>query len=544
VIASVNPPVRSVPEMLMTIPGLLRDNAHQHGDKAVIVTDDRSITHAELDDESRTMAARLVALGVSKGARVGLLAPNGVEWAVTALAVMRVGGVLVPLSTLLRPPELEAQLDQASVTHLVVARSFRGRSYLNDIEAAVPGLISTLAVGVREPRLPALSRLLLIDDMPTGAVTPELVDALAQRVTPADDMAIVFTSGSRGTPKGTVHTHAGGLGAVASSLPLRRVGPDDRLYIPMPFFWTGGFCSGLLSTLVAGATLLTEAVPEAGRTLELLERERATLFRGWPDQAARLAADPRFAGADLSSLGPASLPAVLPADQRPAPGARANLFGMTETFGPYCGARLDRDLPEAEWGSCGRPVDGVEIHIVDPESEAEVALGDVGEIRVRGRNVMRAIVGRTREETFDSAGFYPTGDLGRIDSAGFLWYHGRRDDMFKVSGATVYPSEVEEALRAVPGVRQAHVTNLAEPQESGIVGALVVGDLGLNELVAGARARLSAFKMPTHWLVAKTADEVPMTATSKVDIVRLRARLQAVCREHDRQASSDAGGGA
>ena len=110
----------------------------------------------------------------------------------------------------------------------------------------------------------------------------------------------------------------------------------------MPFFWTGGLASGLLSALVAGATLLTEAVPEPERTLDLLERERATLFRGWPDQAARLASHPRFATADLSSLGPGSLAAVLPPAARPRPGARANLFGMTETFGPYCGARLDR----------------------------------------------------------------------------------------------------------------------------------------------------------------------------------------------------------
>ena len=127
----------------------------------------------------------------------------------------------------------------------------------------------------------------------TRRPTPSSSHALDASVRPADDLAIVFTSGSRGTPKGVIHTHGGALGAhrVRARRP-RRSTRDDRLYIPMPFFWVGGFGTGLLSALVAGATLLTEARPEPARTLPFLERERVTLFRGWPDQAAALAAHP------------------------------------------------------------------------------------------------------------------------------------------------------------------------------------------------------------------------------------------------------------
>jgi acyl-CoA synthetase (AMP-forming)/AMP-acid ligase II len=307
---------------------------------------------------------------------------------------------------------------------------------------------------------------------------------------------------------------------VAASLEARCVRAGERLYIPMPFFWTGGLASGLLTVLVAGATLLTEAVPEPEQTLDLLARERATLFRGWPDQAARLAAHPRFPTADLSSLGPGSLPAVLPPEQRPAPGARANLFGMTETFGPYAGARLDVDLPAAERGSCGQPFPGVEVSVVGPDTGTPKTRGEIGELRVRGPNVMRAICGRTRDATFAADGWYPTDDLGALDADGYLWYHGRLDDMFKVKGATVYPSEVEGALRAVDGVQQAHVTDVG-----GEVGALVVADAALPELVAAARARLSAFKVPTRWVVAASADRVPMSATAKVDKVALQQLL-------------------
>ena len=372
-----------------TFPALLRRNRAERPDARALVTAEHAITHAELDDESRALAGRFAAAGVGKGARVGLVLPNGIEWAVIAAAVWRVGGVLVPLSTLLRPPELEAQLDAAAVTHLVLARSFRDRAYVEDLDAIAPGVVAITAAGKRHARLPSFRAVWISDDLPPDPVADGVADGLERAVRPADDLVILFTSGSRGAPKGIVHTHGGALRAVASSLDARRVGPDDRLYIPMPFFWTGGLAAGLLSVIVAGATLLTEAVPEPERTLALLARERATLFRGWPDQAARLAAHPGFAAADLSSLGAGSLPAVLPPDQRPVPGARANLFGMTETFGPYCGARLDRDLPASEHGSCGQPFEGVEVRVVEPESQTPCAPGAIGEIRVRGTNVMR-----------------------------------------------------------------------------------------------------------------------------------------------------------
>jgi acyl-CoA synthetase (AMP-forming)/AMP-acid ligase II len=153
--------------------------------------------------------------------------------------------------------------------------------------------------------------------------------------------------------------------------------------------------------------------------------ERVTLFQGWPDQAVRIAADPSFATADVSSLRPGSLAAVLPADQRPVPGARANLFGMTESFGPYCGDRLDIDMPLSKHGSCGRPFDGVEVRIADPSSGTELPAGAEGEVLLRGSNIMRGICGRLRSEVFTPDAWYRTRDLGRLDDDSYLWYVGR-----------------------------------------------------------------------------------------------------------------------
>ena len=494
-----------------TIPAVMARRRERDPQLQALVSDESAITWAELDDTSRALAARMLHDGLAKGDRVGLLMENGIDWAVVALAVMRIGAVLVPLSTLLRPPELLAQLQLASVSQLVMVRSHRGRAYVEDLRTLAPALVDK---GERDAQLPFLRRLWVWGELPEASAPASLVASLEQVVRPADDMVVLFTSGSRGAPKGVIHTHGSALRATASGLEARCIGAGTRLYIPMPFFWTGGFCGGLLSVLLAGATLLTESAPEPERSLRFLERERVTLFRGWPDQAARMAAHPAFATTDVSSLGPASLAAVLPPAQRPRTGARANLFGMTESGGPYCGARLDVDMPAEKHGSCGRPFAGVEVRIVD------------GEIQLRGPHLMRGICGRIRSELFAAEGWYATGDLGRLDADGYLWFEGRRDDMFKVKGATVYPTEVESALRAVPGVAQAFVTNVTDAGGAEEVAALVVSRAAPDALAELARARLSAFKLPSLWLVIADAEQVPMSATGKVDKRALQELLR------------------
>src|ERR1700758_2106703 len=202
---------------------------------------------------------------------------------------------------------------------------------------------------------------------------PPAGPAMAETGTAAAPFAIVFTSGSSGAPKGVIHSHGSALGAVRSGLAARCITSGTRLYLPMPFFWVGGFGSGILSALLAGATLVTEEIPRPETTLRLLETERVTLFRGWPDQAEALARHAHEVGADLSALRPGSLESLLPPEQRAAPGARASLFGMTEAFGPYCGYPADTNMPPAAWGSCGKPFPGMEVRIVDTEGGEPVA---------------------------------------------------------------------------------------------------------------------------------------------------------------------------
>jgi acyl-CoA synthetase (AMP-forming)/AMP-acid ligase II len=489
-----------------TIDELVRLRAESDGSKPMVIDTNTGVTYAELDTVTRELATRFFAAGVGKGSRVGLIMPNGVQWVQIAMALTRMGAVLVPLSTLLRPPELVAQLRAASVQFLISVEEFRGHQYLEEIQ---PDLAN----------LPALQTIWTSDKLPSASGGDQ-IDVVCATVTPSDTLAIMFTSGSSGPPKGVIHSHGNALGAVRAGLGARCIDAGTRLYLPMPFFWVGGFGSGILSALLAGATLVTEEIPRPETTLRLLERERVTLFRGWPDQAETLARQCDSVGADLSSLRAGSLEALLPPSQRAEPGARARLFGMTESFGPYCGYSADTVMPRSAWGSCGKPFDGMEVRIADPETGAPLPTGEVGMIQIRGPHVMRGICRRSREETFTADGYYTTGDLGHLDGDGFMFYHGRSDDMFKVSGATVYPSEVEQALRTIAGVENAFVTEV-----SGAVGAMVISQSPADELRATARKRLSSFKVPTVWLVVDSDDDVPRGATGKVDVRRLREIL-------------------
>jgi acyl-CoA synthetase (AMP-forming)/AMP-acid ligase II len=501
-----------------TIDELVRSRAGQHRGKPMVIDPQTRLGYDEIDSTTVDLAANFVEAGVGKGTRVGLIMPNSARWVQVAIALTRIGAVLVPLSTLLRAGELLAQLRTASVQFLISVEKFRGHRYLDDLKA-VPQL-----------ELPALRQVWPVDRLAhtdPGEPARRLAGAMTAAVTPADPLVIMFTSGSSGAPKGVVHSHGNALAAVRSGLAARCITSDTRLYLPMPFFWVGGFGSGILSALLAGATLVTEEIPRPETTLRLLETERVTLFRGWPDQAEALARHADAVGADLSSLRPGSLEALLPPDQRSQPGARATLFGMTEAFGPYCGYAADTDMPRSAWGSCGKPFPGMEVRIVDPGNGEPVPAGTVGMIQIRGAHTLRGMCRCSREELFTADGFYPTGDLGHLDDDGFLFYHGRCDDMFKTSGATVYPGEVERALRTIDGVQNAYVTDVPGERSHRVGAAVVCADLAMTaeRLSESARKLLSAFKVPTLWLLLESDDDVPRGATGKADTGRLREML-------------------
>ena len=507
----------------LTVPALLRERAAHRGDRPLLICDDDVLTYADAASRSAALAKGLLASGAGRCTHVGLLHPNGASFVVGWLAAARIGAVTVPLSTFSTSAELRTLLRMADIELLLATRSFRGRDFVEALREAMRGASSP----------PALRRTVFDDaDLVAagGGIDDDVLAAAEGAVSPADRMVIVHTSGSTSDPKGVIHEHGPLIRHLDNLNQLRRYTEGEVLFSNSPFFWIGGFAYSLLGTLLAGATLVCSNATDPAAALDLLERARPTMVNGFAATIAHLAKDPSFPSRDLSSIRRGNLWPIMPADVRPLdPELRHNMLGMTET-GSVCLASEDEsDQPGDRRGSFGRPVPGFEARIVDPDADRECDVGQVGELWLRGPFLMEGYYGRERHETFTSDGWYRTGDLFRVDAAGFFYFTGRLGDMIKTAGANVSPREVEAAIADVSGL-VAHVVGIDDPDRGQLVAAaLRVPRLedapDTDELRTALRSRLSAYKVPQRFL-ALADDEVPMLSSGKLDARALKERFR------------------
>jgi acyl-CoA synthetase (AMP-forming)/AMP-acid ligase II len=535
------------PDLVPTMSELVRTSARRYGDKPVLVSADERLSYVAAETRSRAVAAGLLARGVGKGSHVGILMPNSADWVVAWYAVTRIGAVAVPINTFVRSRELAWMLRHADISHVLMHPRFLSNDYLDVFEAALPGLgDASAAEPLRLPQAPYLREVHVWGDHDrpwalggeaelvaagVGAgIDDAFVTEVEQCVTPADPVVIVYTSGSTAEPKGVIHTH-GTVVRHSYNLTFSYVTTgDDVMFTSMPFFWIGGLVTGLLAVVHHGAMLVTQPAFEAGEALELMERERATIAQGWPQQGKTLAEHPSLRARDLSSLRRTSMPDFVAADRRP-PAIRSDSLGMTEA----CGCHTNFDpyvaLPEEKRGTFGPSIEGLEHRIVDPDTGETLPVGSEGEICVRGYSLMLGRQKVEREDVFDADGWYHTGDAGYVDADGWLYFTGRLGDMIKTSGGTnIAPAEVEAALLAIPEVSEAYVTGI--PREGGgqvVVAAVVPHDgrsIDGDEITARLKADLSAFKVPKHvWVCAKT--DLPFTDTGKIKKADLATMLAA-----------------
>jgi acyl-CoA synthetase (AMP-forming)/AMP-acid ligase II len=533
------------PDYEPTLPVFVQRLAERHGDRELIVQDERRLGFAEAEARSARLARELLARGVAKGARVAILFPNGPEWVVAWLATARIGAVAVPINTFYKTRELEWTLRHCDADTLVTAAGFLGHDYVARLEEISPTLAAACAPGAFLPELPFLRRIVVGGgcDRPwaldlaaleaaggaSAGIDAAFLRAAEAAVRPADEMVMLYSSGSTADPKAAVHSHASVLKHSFNLSAHRDLKESDRVWSPMPFFWVGGFVFAFVGNLQAGATTLCQEVFDPGPTLAFLERERATIALGWPHFGKALAEHPDAKTRDLSALRAGNLPEILPPEVVPRdPARRGNALGMTETCGPHTWS--EGVLAEADAGSFGRALPGVEHKILDPESGEPLAPGELGEICVRGYNLMQRLYKIAREDTFDADGFYHTGDAGFFAPTGLLYFKGRLGEMIKSGGANVTPSEVEALLVSYPDVKTAFVVGVTDPERGQNVAAAVVAEPGAPLEAAALKQRvkgdLSAYKVPRHlWLFPDGA--LPFTDSGKIDKRRLAALLEA-----------------
>lgn len=530
----------SFPPFRPTSGELIRRCADRWGDAPFVVLGDERLTYAEADTRSAALAKGLLVSGVGKSTHVGLLAPNGPAWVVAWLAATRVGALVALLNTYGKAREIGRTLRHGDVAHLLTVAAHLGHDYLGRLEEAAPGLAEQPHEHLFLPSHPYLRSVWTwgsggadgrgwcgdLDDLVARgtAVPDEVLAETEAEVHPADPMIMVLSSGSTAEPKAVVHSQGATIRHAHNLNQRRDLRPDDVIYTPMPLFWVGGLSFSLVAAMHAGASLVFEERFESGATLALLERERVTQVLGWPHMGKALADHPSWPERDLSSIRSGAATALPTAAQRRPPGARATSLGMTETLGPHTFER-DVPLPPDKEGSFGRPVPGVEHRVVDPDTLADVAPGQVGEVWVRGYSVMLGLHKRERADTFTEDGWYRTGDAARFDEDGHLFFAGRLGDVVKTSGMNVTPREVEAAIGEQPEVALAIVTGIVHPDRGQDVVAAVALKPGasLDEAVVRERLRagLSAYKVPRHVAVFASQADLPLLDSGKVDRRRL-----------------------
>ncbi len=538
----------ALPDGELSTGGWIRAKAARDPERVFIVKDAARLTYSEADRHSRKLARGLLAAGVGKGTRVGLLLPNGPDWVLAWLAAARIGALVVPLNTFYQARELGFVLRHADVHTLLTAARFLNNDYLERLEKFAPELGAHGAAPLRLHALPYLREVRIWESDGrerawasggTAALealadaTPALDDAflaeVEREVRPADPMVVVYSSGSTADPKGAVHTHGTVLRHAHNLNGFRDLLPEDRIYSPMPFFWVGGFTFTLISAMHVGARLYCQDVFDPGKTLDLIERERITQVAGWPHFGKAMAEHPSFGKRDLSSIRAGNLYDLLPEGARPTdPELRSNSLGMTETCGPHTFGRMDGDLPEKLRGSFGRSVPGVAHKVVDPETGGTLGPDEFGEICARGYSVMQGLYKVEREDAFDSDGYYHTGDAGFFSAEGHLFFKGRLGEMIKTGGANVAPRELELVMATLPEILAAHAVGIPHPERGENVAVAVVlregAQLDAGTLHARLKDQLSAYKLPRHTFFVTSA-EIPMTDSGKLDRRKLQGAL-------------------
>jgi acyl-CoA synthetase (AMP-forming)/AMP-acid ligase II len=543
------------PPFRPTLPALLRWAAQQWGANELLVADGERLSFQALETRSARLACVLLRQGAGKGTRIGLWMGNSPAWLVGFFGITRIGAVAVPLSTFLQPPELRWVIGHADLALLLMADRVLHHDQRDRLEAALPELRFQQPPLVL-PDAPYLRHIFVhgtgdrawasaMGPMQEAAASPSAdaawLAAVEDAVTPADAAFLMYTSGSTSLPKGVLHLHGrllrhtGGLAQV--SWPF---GAGDRVASTRPFFWIAGLAPLLMYALHRGACVVASAQLTHQALPQLVRNERLTgvvAREAWlrecveaPDAALALlpfklvplaycvAGVAHRAGDGTWAFVNPDLEARRPAAEGATSDEQAHrALGMTEMLGPYTNERALHRLRPGQANSSGRAVPGVDLLLRDPATGERRHQGE-GELLVRGAAAMHGLYKRERADTFTPDGYYPTGDLARIDADGHVFFLRRLGDMIKVRSANVAPAEVEAVLSRQPGVAEAAVF-LLDPDGNPRLAAAVVPVPGPAPDPAqwhGAlREALSSFKVPGCWFVT-CAVELPRTGTGKV----------------------------
>jgi fatty-acyl-CoA synthase len=519
-----------------TLGGLLDELAARHPERPPLVFQNTRATYQQFQQAVNMLARALLYLGMQRGDHVALLMSNRLEWLYTAFAVAKVGATLIGLNTWYRPRELAYVLGHSETSLLITSARFLRHHYLTMLRELIPELEAAAPGRLRSANFPHLRTVVVHgeepctgayrwDDLPALAsqVSKARLDAAQRQVAPDHTAFILYTSGTPAEPKGVRLQHRHLIENAFNIGERQHLTERDRLWIAAPLFWPYASGNALLAVMTHGGCFVLQEVFEPAEALQLIEAERCTVFYGMPNMARALAGHPDRAHRELGSLrtgitigSPEDLGVII---EDLGITHMCNVYGLSEAYGNSTVTDADEPV-EIRLHTQGRALPDQSLKIVDPDTDALLAAGTMGEICIKGRLTPGYFKNdELNWAAFDAEGFLHTGDLGYLDIDGRLHFRGRLKEMIKTGGINVAPLEVEKVLLAHPKVKQAYVLGIPDTvkgEEILAVLELHTGEVcSVAELQAHCREHLASYKVPRH-IHFRTAAELPRTETGKV----------------------------
>jgi acyl-CoA synthetase (AMP-forming)/AMP-acid ligase II len=534
------------PEMgELTLSGFIREVTERFATHEAMVqrSPDGSIerwSYRDLWDRSIEVAKSLVACGLGKGERVGVLMTNRPEFLSSVFGTALAGGVVTPLSTFSTPNELAYLLASSACSVLLLERHVLKKDFSSILCELEPAIETATSGSPLSTRFPFLRCLAAVDDSePRGAIESwqtflargadlpeELVRARAATVLAAEPAVLFFSSGSTGKPKGILSAHRGVTIQLWRMRRMLALEQGVRSWTANGFFWSGNFAMVLGATLAAGGSLVLQRTFDAEEALDLMQNERASFVFAWPHQWAQLEAAANWNKVDLSALTYVDIETPLARH----PTVRTtwieprHCYGNTETFTLSTGYLANTTRDQA-FGSHGLPLPGNSLKIVDPLTGKVVPLGQRGEIAVKGPTLMMGYLGVPLDQTLDDDGYFLTGDGGYMDTSGRLFWEGRLNDIIKTGGANVSPIEIDDVVKDCPGVKVTQTVGVPHETLGELVVTCIVPHEGKKldeESVRNfVKEKLASYKVPRRVLFFSEGD-LRLTGTAKVKTSELR----------------------
>lgn len=512
-------------DKLMTLTEMLEESCRTYLKKRALIFGKKRITYGELNNQVKRVSCGLLQLGIKRDEKIAILLKNCPEYIVSYFAILKAGGIVIPLNFMLKEEELKYILDNAEVSTIITSPEFM--PIINCLKLQLEKLKQVIVVGEKTPGTINFCHLL---SEPSSLAAQGLGGPLASEkildLNPDDVAAILYTSGTTGHPKGVLLTHGNLISNVISSVKAIKLTKKDRFLCLLPMFHSFTWLACVLAPLYLGASIaIVESVKPFRKVLRNIIRNRITIFVAIPPIYNVLSniPVPRILVSRLLRIlnplricvsGAASLPVeVLKKFEEKFRIPILEGYGLTETSPVVSINPQDMRKP----GSVGSPIAGVKVKVVDEDGN-QLPPNKGGELLVKGENVMKGYY-KLPEETKKTIkdGWLYTGDIAKIDEDGYIYIVDRKKDMIIVRGLNVYPREIEEVLYKNPKIAEVAVVGIKDKLKGEVPKAYVALKEGekitAKELIGFLRERLASYKIPRS---IEFRDSLPKTSTGKI----------------------------